>query len=155
MKTKYHLLALGLMVGCHTVSTWSGWSAYSPAKPVLLYSRYYNAEGENRYLPDGTYKEVLKNLRDDFEVRVSAKPPTPETLAGVKLLLIANPNDKPVGNHPPPPHVSAADIKTLTGFVEQGGGLIIMGNQENHNLEIDDVNKLLARFGIQFTNLYT
>jgi len=30
-----------------------------------------------------------------------------------------------------------------------------MGNQENHNLEIEDTNKLLSRFGIQFTNLYT
>jgi hypothetical protein len=32
---------------------------------------------------------------------------------------------------------------------------MIMGNQENHNLEIDNVNHLLSRFGIQFTNLYT
>jgi hypothetical protein len=30
-----------------------------------------------------------------------------------------------------------------------------MGNQENHNLEIDDMNKLLKSFGLQFTNLYT
>jgi hypothetical protein len=76
-------------------------------------------------------------------------------LADVKLLLIANPSDKAVGGNPPPPHVSAADIKVLVEFVEKGGGLIISGNQENHNLEIDDVNKLLSRFGIQFTNLYT
>ena len=43
----------------------------------------------------------------------------------------------------------------LTDFVQQGGGLIVSGNQENHNLEVDDMNKLLARFGIQATNLYT
>jgi hypothetical protein len=30
-----------------------------------------------------------------------------------------------------------------------------MGNQENHNLDIADMNKLLGRFGIQFTNVYT
>ena len=155
MKTKPLIAAVGLTTVLLVTLTGETRAAEAAAKGVLLYSRYYNAEGENRYLPDGTYKEVLKNLRDDFEVRVNGKPPTPETLAGVKLLLIANPSDKPVGNHPPPPHVSAADIKTLTGFVEKGGGLIIMGNQENHNLEIDDVNKLLARFGIQFTNLYT
>ena len=46
-------------MGCPIASTWIGWSADSPAKPVLLYSRYYNAEGENRYLPDDTYKQVL------------------------------------------------------------------------------------------------
>jgi len=134
---------------------WEGQSADSGSKPVLLYSRYYNAEGENRYLPDGTYKDVLQRLRSEFEVRVHNKPLTPETLVGVRLLLIANPSDKAVGSGPPPPHVSATDIKTLTGFLEKGGGLIIMGNQENHNLEIDNVNKLLSRFGIQFTNLYT
>jgi hypothetical protein len=125
------------------------------AKPVVLYSRYYNAEGESRYLSDGTYKDVLQWLRSDFEVRVHNRPLTHEMLADVKLLLIANPSDKAVGGNPPPPHVSAADIKVLVEFVEKGGGLIISGNQENHNLEIDDVNKLLSRFGIQFTNLYT
>ena len=43
----------------------------------------------------------------------------------------------------------------LTEFVGQGGGLIVSGNQENHNLEVEDMNKLLAQFGIQATNLYT
>lgn len=125
------------------------------AKPVLLYSRYYNAEGENRYAPDGTYRDVLQRLRGEFEVRIHEQPLTAQTLAGVRLVLIANPNDKAAGNHPPPPHVSPADIEVLTRFVENGGGLIVMGNQENHNLEVDDMNKLLARFGLQFTNLYT
>ncbi len=125
------------------------------AKPVLLYSRYYNAEGEGRYLPDGTYKDVLQRLRSDFAVRVHDQPLTRESLADVKLLLIANPSDKAVGANPPPHHISTADIKVLAEFMEKGGGLIITGNQENHNLEIDDVNKLLSGFGIQFTNLYT
>jgi len=124
-------------------------------KPVLLYSRYYNAEGENRYLPDGTYKEVVQRLREDFEVRVHNQPLTHRTLAGVKLLLIANPSDRAVGTNASPPHVSPADIAALTEFVHQGGGLILMENQENHNLEVEDSNKLLVQFGIQATNLYT
>ena len=126
-----------------------------PAKPVLLYSRYYNAEGEARYLPDGTFKDVLSRLRQHFTVRVHRQPLTPETLADVKLLLIANPSDQAVSNNPAPPHVSPSDIKTLTRFIGRGGGLILMGNQENHNLEIENVNKLLANFGLRFTNLYT
>ena len=132
-------------------------AAESPTggKPVLLYSRYFNAEGETRYLPDGTFKDVLGRLRQHFEVRVHARALTKETLADVKLVLIANPSDQAVGGHPPPPHFSPADIRTMTRFVEAGGGLIIMGNQENHNLEVEDTNKLLAGFGIQFTNLYT
>ena len=125
------------------------------AKPVLLYSRHFNAHGETRYLPDGTFKDILQRLRGAFEVRVHDEPLTLQTLAGIRLLLIANPSDRAVEGHPPPPHFSASDIATLTRFVEQGGGLILLGNQENHNLEVEDTNKLLARFGLQFTNLFT
>jgi hypothetical protein len=124
-------------------------------KPVLLYSRYFNAQGETRYLPDGTFKDVLERLRGEFEVRIHSEPLNARTLAGVQVVLVANPSDKAVGNNPPPPHMSAADISAITTFVETGGGFIIMGNQENHNLEIEDTNKLLARFGLQFANLYT
>jgi hypothetical protein len=131
-------------------------AADSPAKkPTFLYSRYFNAVGETRYLADGTYREILARLRDEFEVRVDSQPPNAQTLAGVNVLLIANPSDKAAGTNPLPPHVTAADIDALTRYVEQGGGLIVMGNQENHNLEIADMNKLLLRFGLQFTNLYT
>ncbi len=132
-----------------------GADSASPKKPVLLYSRYFNALGETRYLPDGTYKDILARLRSEFEVRVHREPLNDRTLAGVNVVLIANPSDKPVGTNPPPAHVSPTDIEVLTRFVQNGGGLIVMGNQENHNLEIEDMNRLLLRFGLQFTNLYT
>jgi hypothetical protein len=125
------------------------------AKPVLLYSRYFNAAGETRYLPDGTFQQVLSRLREQFIVRIHQLPLTSETLAGVNVVLIANPSDKAVPGHQAPNHVSARDIDALTAFVETGGGLIVMGNQENHNLEVANLNKLLAHFGLQFTNLYT
>src|SRR2546423_82503 len=32
------------------------------SKPVFLYSRYFNAKGENRYTPEGTFKNVLDRL---------------------------------------------------------------------------------------------
>ena len=125
------------------------------ANPVLLYSRYFNAEGEARYLPEGTYAQVLKRLQAQFEVRANGEALTDTSLAGVNVILIANPSDQAVGEHPPPHHFSAADIEVLTRYVRNGGGLIIMGNQENHNLEVKDTNKLLAGFGLGFTNLYT
>lgn len=124
-------------------------------KPVLLYSRYFNAEGEDRYLPDGTYKEVLSRLREDFDVRAHSRPLNRETLADVKVLLIANPSDQAVGDHPPPHHFTTEDIRQIARFVRRGGGLILMGNQEAHNLETEDTNKLLRRFGLQFVNRYT
>jgi hypothetical protein len=124
-------------------------------KPVFLYSRYFNAAGEERYLPDGNYKDVLGRLGKDFEVRVHDKPLAAQTLSGVKVVLIANPSEQAVGGNPPPHHVDARDVAALTKFVEGGGALIVMGNQENHNLEVEDLNKLLRQFGLAFTNLYT
>ncbi len=124
-------------------------------KPVLLYTLYFNAEGENRYSPDTTYKDVLQRLRDQFEVRVNSEAPTPRTLSGVNVVLIANPSDKAVAGHPAPHHFTSKDVDVISRWVDRGGGLIVMGNQENHNLEIEDTNKLLARFGLQFTNRYT
>ncbi|KAF0174929.1 MAG: hypothetical protein FD161_3471 [Limisphaerales bacterium] len=130
-------------------------AADAPKQPVLLYCRHFNAVGETRYLPDGTFKEILTKLRGEFEVRVNSDPLTAKSLAGVNVLLIANPSDKAVGQNPPPPHVSAQDVATLGKFVEQGGGLIVLGNQENHNLEFTDLNQLLARFGLQFVEKFT
>ena len=124
-------------------------------KPVLLYSRYFNAEGEDRYLSDGTYAEVIRRLQGVFDVRVHARALDGKTLEGVRLLMIVNPSDQAVGTNAPPHHVGQADIKELTRFVQGGGGLIVMGNQENHNLEVPDMNRLLVHFGLQFTNLYT
>lgn len=125
------------------------------SKPVFLYSRYFNAPGEQRYLPDGNYQDVLRRLSKDFDVRSHNKPLDAETLAGVNVVLIANPSDQAAGKNPPPHHVNAQDIAALKKFVERGGGLIVMGNQENHNLETADMNKLLREFGLQFTNVYT
>ncbi|MEW6302798.1 MAG: ThuA domain-containing protein [Verrucomicrobiota bacterium] len=125
------------------------------SKPVFLYCRYFNAVGETRYLPNGTYSDVLGRLGQEFELRISSESLSPKSLKGVNVVLISNPSEKAVGKNPPPPHVTSADIETLTRFVETGGGLIVMGNQENHNLEIEDLNKLLERFGLQFANLYT
>lgn len=127
----------------------------APKKPVVLYSRAFNAIGENRYLPDGTYKDVLGQLGQNFDVKVSSAPLDGKILEGVAVVVIANPSDKAVGTNPPPRHMLAIDILNLRQYVEKGGGLIVMGNQENHNLEIAHFNSLLASFGLQFTNVYT
>ena len=140
-----------------TASSVEAAEAATPAakKPVVLYSRAFNAQGEARYLPDGTFKDVLGQLARNFDVRVSAAPLDRKTLDGVSVVVIANPSDKAVGTNPPPRHMLAVDILNLRQFVEKGGGLIVMGNQENHNLEIAHFNSLLASFGLQFTNVYT
>jgi hypothetical protein len=124
-------------------------------KPVFLYTRNFNAPGEDRYSADTTYKQVIEKLGELFEVRVDANPITTKGLADVRVVLIANPSDKAVAGHPAPHHFSTQDINLLSAFVRRGGGLIVMANQENHNLDVEDTNKLLAQFGLQFTNRYT
>src|ERR1700710_1875399 len=76
--------------------------AADPSKAILLYSRYFNAVGESRYLPDGTYSDVLDRLNKTFEVRVNEQPLTVASLKDVAIVLIANPSDKAVGSNPPP-----------------------------------------------------
>ena len=130
-------------------------TARSAERPVLLYSRYFNAEGEKRYEPEGVYSDVIRRLRDHFDVRIDREHLTRDKLRGVSLLLIVNPSDRAAGTNTEPPHVSDKDIKNITDYVKGGGGLIVMENQENHNLEVEAMNRLLAQFGIQATNLYT
>lgn len=145
------LFSVLLLSGCGQTSS----VEESSGKPVLLYSNYYNAEGENRYPADGNFSEIMKEFSKDFQVRVHADALTAESLSDVKVLLIANPNDKAVDGFPAPPHVNATDIETLTRYVKNGGGLITSHNQANHNLETVAMNRLLGRFGIRITDDYT
>ncbi len=150
-----HLMVLALALVVASAIGLAAAELVSGPKPVFLYSRYFNAEGETRYLPDGTYQQVLRRLQTQFEVRTDREPLADASLTEVKVVLIANPSDQAVGSYPPPHHFSATDIAVLIRYVRNGGGLVIMGNQENHNLEVEDTNKLLLGFGICFTNLYT
>jgi hypothetical protein len=145
----------GIGLGLSSLETARSSEKALPSKPVLLYSRHYSAIGEDRYAPDGAYRDVLERLGASFKVRVHDQPLTPQTLGDVRLLLIANPNEKAAGTNPPPPHILRRDIRALTRYVTKGGGLIVMLNQEDHNLEVENCNRLLSNFGITSTNLYT
>lgn len=124
-------------------------------KPVLLYSRHYNAQGETRYLPDGSYRDVLTALKEHFEVRVDDQRPSRSLLRDVDVVLISNPSLEAVGDHPAPPHLEARDRRLLLNYIRRGGGLIVMGNQENHNLETEAVNQLFAPLGLEWVDDYT
>jgi hypothetical protein len=145
--------ALALLSASDEIGTVA--NAAEPTRPVFLYSRYFNAIGETRYLPDGNYKAVLDRLRESWTVKVHSERLTPETLKGVNVVLIANPSDRAVGANPPPHHMSDADIQALTAFVRGGGGVILMENQEDHNLETEHSNRFLARFGMEAVARYT
>lgn len=139
-------MALLLMMGLQ-----QAWAA----KPVLLYSRYFNAPGENRYLPDGQYKEILNLLREEYEVRVDAVAPTPESLSGVDVVLVANPSAEAVAGQKDPGRFTPETIEAIRKYVQRGGGWVMMGNQENHNLDTAAANRLLESFGIQWVEEHT
>ena len=115
--------------------------------PRVLYSRYFNADGEARYLPDRDYSEILAHLERSFEVRANRSEPTEDVLKEIDVLLISNPSANAVGDGPKPPGFSTPMIERLVDFVSNGGGIVIMGNQEAHNLELASTNQLLGRFG--------
>jgi len=151
------VLLAGMTIGCgpelaDQKAGQAGGPAPPATKPVLLYSLYFTAKGQEEYTPDGPFSEVLERLKGDFEVRVSGDPLNGRTLRGVKVVLIANPSDKPIKDGPPPNHVSQKDIHTLANFVQGGGGLVFLSNQtEAHNCEKKDSNLLLEHFGIRVT----
>jgi len=135
--------------------TRSSISTSAADNPVFLYSQYFNARGENRYPADGVFSQVIQELGKEFSIRTNAEPLNAKTLAAVKVLLIANPNDLAHTTNPPPHHLAGADAIALYNWIVGGGSLILMGNQEGHNLETKDVNQFLGLIGLKWVDRYT
>ena len=55
-------------------------SAQAADKPVLFYSQWLNAPGENRYPAEGVYSQAMDALRQEFNVRTNAGPLNARTL---------------------------------------------------------------------------
>ncbi len=78
---------------------------------------------------------------------------TAMALSGSDLLVIAHPSEPKwerttaVGS----PHLSAEEIDTIEAFVRAGGGLIVLGETEQDKYG-NNVNDLLARFGLGLAN---
>lgn len=125
------------------------------SRPRVLYSRYFNAEGESRYLPDGSYRKILADLGAPFSVTVNAEAPSASSLAGVDVVWISNPSAEAVEGNTAPPRFGPEAIAALREYVYGGGGLILMGNQEDHNLETETTNALLGHFGLAWRDRYT
>ena len=77
----------------------------------------------------------------------------PETLAGVDVLVIAHPSDpkweRTVNGGSP--RLAPDEIDAIESFVSAGGGLIVLGETEQDKYG-NNVNDLLARFGLRIEN---
>ena len=145
----------GLLVVSALLSLLIASTSLAADKPVFLYSQWLNAPGENRYPADGNYSQAMEALRKEFTVRTNAESLNAKTLADVKVLLIANPNDLAHTTNPPPHHLSPDDALALHNWIVSGGSLILLGNQENHNLETADVNRFLDLIGLKWVANHT
>ncbi len=101
---------------------------------------------------DSSYATAAEHLAGrDFEVLPNEdRPLTRDTLAGADVLVIAHPSDPKweatVSSRPP--RLSDAELDAIEEFVRGGGGLIALGETEQDKYG-NNLNDLLARFGIE------
>ncbi|MGZ8665498.1 MAG: DUF6421 family protein [Solirubrobacterales bacterium] len=90
----------------------------------------------------------------DFEVAAAADGPLDaEALAAADVLVIAHPSD-PKWEYTldgGSPQLDLAEIDAIESFVEAGGGLIVLGETEQDKYG-NNLNELLARFGLEVEN---
>ena len=104
---------------------------------------------------DASYARAAAALAErDFVVDVNADAAlTAETLGGADVLVIAHPSDptweRTTGTGSP--RLSADEIDAVEAFVAGGGGLIVLGETEQDKYG-NNLNELLARFGLHLEN---
>ncbi|HEY2161884.1 MAG TPA: DUF6421 family protein, partial [Solirubrobacteraceae bacterium] len=104
---------------------------------------------------DSSYARAAAALADrDFAIHPNVDQPLePETLEEVDLLVIAHPSDPAwerttgLGS----PRLTQAEVDAIEAYVRGGGGLIVLGETEQEKYG-NNVNELLARFGLHIDN---
>lgn len=89
--------------------------------------------------------------RRDFEVEAHAAGALDaDALAVADLLVIAHPSEPrwEATTGQGSPRLSEEEIEVIAGFVARGGGLIVLGETE-HEKYGNNLNELLARFGVE------
>ena len=104
---------------------------------------------------DASYARAAAALEErDFVVGVNADAAlSEETLGGAGVLVIAHPSDptweRTTGAGSP--RLSADELDAVEAFVARGGGLIVLGETEQDKYG-NNLNELLARFGLRLEN---
>jgi hypothetical protein len=104
---------------------------------------------------DSSYARAAEALLErDFEVAANVDQPlSADTLERCDVLVIAHPSEavweRTTGTGSP--RLSAEEIDAIEAFVRAGGGLIVLGETEQEKYG-NNVNDLLARFGVHLEN---
>jgi unsaturated rhamnogalacturonyl hydrolase len=124
------------------------------AQTVVALDGYHNNE---RPMPEhyqwegttaGSFSKLANGFREhDVEVRTLRAPIDAASLQGINLLIIVDP-DTPAET-PDPKYIEDAEIEALGKWVNDGGRLVLLGNDKGH-AEFVHFNRLASRFGIQF-----
>jgi Family of unknown function (DUF6421)/Domain of unknown function (DUF4350) len=104
---------------------------------------------------DSSYALAAEALLErDFDVAANVDQPlSADTLERCDVLVIAHPSE-PVWERTTgtgSPRLSAEEIDAIDAFVRAGGGLIVLGETEQEKYG-NNLNELLARFGVRLEN---
>ncbi len=95
---------------------------------------------------------ILANAIENLGARVACIKSAPlfKELKNYSLYIIVDP-DTPKES-PSPNYISEKDINEIVKYVENGGVLLLMGNDYG-NCEFENFNRLASRFGIKFNEV--
>jgi unsaturated rhamnogalacturonyl hydrolase len=129
-------------------------TAQQGSNPAVLLDGYHNAETKAplHYRWEGTGNGGFSQLGDllkelGAQLRTTTTALTPDSLAGVRCLIIVDP-DTPAESGSPH-YVSDTEVKAVADWVNNGGRLVLLGNDKG-NAEFEHFNRLAKQFGIEF-----
>jgi len=124
------------------------------AQTVVALDGFHNNESK---MPDhytwagtrmGGFSELGKVLKGlGAELRTVRERITPDTLKGVKVFIVVDP-DTPAETGDPQ-YIERSEADAIESWVRSGGRLVLLGNDRG-NAEFEHLNQLAGRFGIQF-----
>ena len=104
---------------------------------------------------DSSYALAARALADrDFEIAANTdRELSPDLLADADVLVIAHPSERKweATTNDRDPRLSPAELAAVERYVDDGGGLIVLGETEQDKYG-NNLNELLGRFGIQVAN---
>ena len=149
------LLALAPRLAAQQVAD----SAFAPPIPHPAWAEgagpvvAVDAGHHNFHTPDGGYLAFSRLLRrDGFVVGAMEQPWSAASLAGVRVLVVANAlHGSNVGNWtlPTPSAFSAEEIAAVRAWVERGGSLFLIAD---HMPFAGAADRLAAAFGVRYAN---
>jgi len=127
--------------------------SFSPIDPlaqkkdgVILYDGFHHHLDSAFFDNDTITHSTLRYLKSiGYDVAILDRDITPETLKGASILILETPENE----------YSGQEIDSITDFVENGGGLFVLGDHTNIMDCYVTLNPILNRFGMHLNFDYS